>query len=139
MKFWYIRDVMPATEANERLIEHYGRLNYARKKFPSLSSPGYDARGRIYIQYGPLDEEVVDTMPGGADPFETWAYYKFGAPVTFDFVRKGLTYRLALDVDEGIKFTKRPLACIETLYERVLRRASLSPAYSTVFMELTNI
>lgn len=93
-------------------------------------------RGRIYIQYGPPDEKVVDIMPSGSDPFETWAYYKFPSPVTFDFIRKGLSYRFAITLDEGIKFTEVPTAYIEELHKRVQKRAALTPAYTNLFIEV---
>ncbi len=101
--FWRREDLTGATEVNERLIEHYNRLIYAREAFSALWPRGYDDRGVIYVKYGQPDERIINTDLAYSDPLETWAYYKFGDPVTFDFINRGEGYRLVLRFDEGIK------------------------------------
>ena len=49
--FWSRLDPAPVTEANERLLEHYRRVAYAREFFGEHRSP-WDARGEAYIRYG---------------------------------------------------------------------------------------
>jgi len=98
--FWLMRDMTPATEVNERLVEHYNRLAYARKKYAYFDARGYDDRGEIYVRFGAPDERVLDDVHQSSDPIETWAYYRLGAPVTFDFIDKGYGYRLAARFDE---------------------------------------
>ena len=49
--FWNARDSNPATVTNERLLEHYRRVMYARYHF-SLGQHPYDRRGEMYVRYG---------------------------------------------------------------------------------------
>lgn len=49
--FWQKRDPTPATKANERKVEHYRRVIYARQEYSSAKEP-WDRRGEIYIRYG---------------------------------------------------------------------------------------
>ena len=49
--FWGMRDPAPITEANERLLEHYRRVAYAREHFGAYRFP-WDDRGEAYIRYG---------------------------------------------------------------------------------------
>ncbi|MDD9949460.1 MAG: tetratricopeptide repeat protein [candidate division Zixibacteria bacterium] len=53
--FWNERDANPATTENERLVEHYRRVMYARVHFSGGQQP-YDRRGEIYIRYGAPDD-----------------------------------------------------------------------------------
>ena len=53
--FWNVRDSNPATVENERLVEHYRRVMYARVHFSGGQQP-YDRRGEIYIRYGSPDD-----------------------------------------------------------------------------------
>ncbi len=52
--FWARRDPAPVTEANERLLEHYRRVAFAREHFGTYRFP-WDARGEAYIRYGNPD------------------------------------------------------------------------------------
>ncbi len=52
--FWSRLDPAPVTEANERLLEHYRRVAYAREFFGTHRFP-WDARGEAYIRYGAPD------------------------------------------------------------------------------------
>ena len=49
--FWNARDSNPATVVNERLVEHYRRVMYARHQFSQGQHP-YDRRGEIYVRFG---------------------------------------------------------------------------------------
>ncbi|MFC1500163.1 tetratricopeptide repeat protein [Candidatus Zixiibacteriota bacterium] len=77
-RFWIKRDPDPTTPAtNERMVEHYRRLRYARQYFHSPTTMGqYDDRGRIYVRYGEPDERAGY---GAADsetrPNDSWAYW----------------------------------------------------------------
>lgn len=53
--FWNERDSNPATVENERLVEHYRRVMYARVHFSGGQQP-YDRRGEMYIRYGAPDD-----------------------------------------------------------------------------------
>jgi|GEM_PF-3590268 GWxTD domain-containing protein len=49
--FFEMRDPVPLTPENERLIEHYARVTYARRSFSGGKFP-WDRRGDIVIRYG---------------------------------------------------------------------------------------
>lgn len=53
-QFWIERDPTPATLLNERLLEHWSRIEYARANYVyNRESPfGTDDRGVIYVKYG---------------------------------------------------------------------------------------
>jgi len=58
--FWKKRDPTPDTVLNEFKEEHYRRIEYANQHF-STGLPGWKTdRGRIYITYGPPNEEHVN-------------------------------------------------------------------------------
>ncbi len=63
-KFWRRNDPIPATFENERLIEHWERIAYARKNFEKAETTiyGTDDRGLIYVKYGLPDKMVKDNF-----------------------------------------------------------------------------
>ncbi|MGK7369188.1 MAG: GWxTD domain-containing protein, partial [Candidatus Halalkalibacterium sp. M3_1C_030] len=50
--FWNSLDPTPLTEYNERLIEHWQRIIYARNHFMKANSEELDDRADVYIKYG---------------------------------------------------------------------------------------
>ena len=50
-RYWRTRDPDPQTDVNERLLEHYIRIAYARIQFGQGRWP-WDARGEFYVRYG---------------------------------------------------------------------------------------
>jgi len=84
-QFWLRRDPTPDTAENEFKEEHYRRIAYANERFAS-GIPGWKAdRGRIYITFGPPDENESHPSGGSYErpieegggttstfPFETW-------------------------------------------------------------------
>ena len=115
-QFWLRRDPTPDTEENEFKEEHYRRIAYANEHFAS-GIPGWRTdRGRIYIQYGPPDENVESHSSGGSYerpmsegggetetfPFEQWRYRYIegvGQNIILEFVDKSMSgeYRLTMD------------------------------------------
>ncbi len=59
--FWNARDSNPATVTNERLVEHYRRVMYARYHFSQGQHP-YDRRGEIYVRYGEPENRRGDVF-----------------------------------------------------------------------------
>ena len=53
-RFWIERDPTPSTLINERLIEHWKRIAFARRTFVYNHSSAYrtDDRGTFYVKYG---------------------------------------------------------------------------------------
>jgi len=52
--YWRSRDPDPKTDVNERLLEHYIRIAWARIEYGKEDWP-WDARGRLYVRYGEPD------------------------------------------------------------------------------------
>ncbi|MCP4724317.1 MAG: GWxTD domain-containing protein, partial [bacterium] len=52
--FWIKSDLTPTSEINERLLEHWERINYSRKSFTAndYCVYGSDDRGLVYVKYG---------------------------------------------------------------------------------------
>lgn len=79
LRFWNRRDPLPTTPENERLEEHYRRLEYARTHFRSRRPQGYDERGKIYVRHGEPEERVVYDLIASPTGFgsrrtESWMY-----------------------------------------------------------------
>ena len=53
-RFWRRVDPSPLTKANERLIEHYRRVAYARHQYGQGAFP-WDDRGEVYVRFGEPD------------------------------------------------------------------------------------
>jgi len=67
--FWQSLNPTPATRYNERMLEHWERIAYARKHFDRRSDPTYDTddRGIEYVRYGEPDRSasgVLTLHPG---------------------------------------------------------------------------
>ena len=69
--FWNERDANPATIVNERLIEHYRRVMYARIHFSEKRHP-FDRRGEIYVRYGAPDDRRHFVYTAHSDPYTTF-------------------------------------------------------------------
>ncbi|MDP6041665.1 MAG: GWxTD domain-containing protein, partial [Candidatus Latescibacteria bacterium] len=53
-RFWQRLDPSPLTLANERLVEHYRRVFYARQQYGKGQFP-WDDRGEIFVRFGEPD------------------------------------------------------------------------------------
>jgi GWxTD domain-containing protein len=117
-QFWLRRDPTPDTVENEFKEEHYRRIAYANEHFAS-GIPGWKTdRGRIYIQYGPPDEN--DSHPSGGNeqrsmeegggqtsmyPYEDWRYRYIegiGNNIVIEFVDPTMSgeYHMTMDPSE---------------------------------------
>lgn len=61
-KFWLRRDPTPITLVNERMLEHFRRVWYARTHFSKGRAP-WDDRGAVYIRYGEPDHRASSGNP----------------------------------------------------------------------------
>lgn len=50
--FWDDRSLTPSDEYNERLMEHWERVNFALKHYNTTSGELFDDRGGVYIRFG---------------------------------------------------------------------------------------
>ena len=140
-KFWKSKDPTPTTPNNERLIEHFRRIAFVRENFPDIISPYYDDRGKAYVKYGPPDAKYISQMRGeGIKDNESWSYEKsIRRGLTFDFVKKGTSYREAQDLSEaapaGVPEESRS-ATMQRLYSE---RADFTESYSRFSLETQSI
>jgi len=78
--FWLERDPTPVTETNQRRLEHYRRVWYARRHFSEARTP-YDDRGATYVRFGEPDERIG--RPSGRGSVQQWAYAVAGGNKAF--------------------------------------------------------
>ena len=63
LAWWRRQDPLPASDANERLLEHLRRVAYAEEHyFCDVCPAGYDARGEVYVRYGAPERETEITF-----------------------------------------------------------------------------
>src|SRR6266581_6832966 len=117
-QFWLRRSSNPDLPDNDFKEEYYRRIAYANEHYAS-GIPGWKTdRGRIYIMYGPPDENeshpsggTYERPPeeGGGEtstyPFEQWRYRYIdgiGTNIILEFVDPTMTgeYRLTMDPGE---------------------------------------
>ncbi len=117
-QFWLRRDPSPDSAENEYKEEHYRRIAYTNERYAS-GIPGWKTdRGRIYITFGPPDEN--ESHPSGGTyerpyeegggttstyPFEKWRYRwieGIGSDIIIEFVDPTMTgeYRMTMDPSE---------------------------------------
>lgn len=74
--FWEERDPTPATRHNERVLEHWQRIAWARRHFTRVKRPPYgtDARGVAWVQYGKPDRSFTEEMKVSLSHLEMIAY-----------------------------------------------------------------
>ena len=112
LSWWRSQDPLPASDINERMIEHVRRVEYAVDHYGCAScDTGYDERGEIYVRYGEPerktkitfdDPRLIDVVfqPGVAvSPTdfphnEFWRYFNIDRDAYFIFVEDGNRYRL---------------------------------------------
>ena len=124
VRWWGSEDDLPSSPVNERLIEHLGRVAFARSAYGADDPRGYDDRGEVYVRLGPPDQDLRvvvnanalafdlrDRSPVGRMPANALWLYDLHAAAQYVFVqdsRRG-PYRVAGSLD---------------LLPRALRRAS---------------
>ena len=134
-KFWKSRDPSPGTLTNERLLEHFRRIEFAKHNFSKTVPPFYDDRGKIYIKYGMPGDRYTSTVDHTfAKPNESWSYENIQEGLVFDFVEEGGVFRLVDDLKEaalpGVGYDYQLLIAGQ-LYDQ---RSHLSKTYSKLAM-----
>jgi len=117
--FWERRNPNSGSPENEFKEEYYRRIAYANEHFASGIQGWRTDRGRIYIMYGPPDEN--DSHPSGGTylrpqeegggetatyPFEQWRYRYIdgiGTNIILEFVDPTMTGEYHLTMDPGEK------------------------------------
>jgi GWxTD domain-containing protein len=135
-QFWQNRDPVKITSQNERLVEHYRRLEYARANYPGNNQAGYDDRGKIYVKYGPPDDySRFSTADGNILENESWVYVIDGETYNFDFVNEQTGYSLRNDLSSAV-VNPDPRSSLTYLRDLYSRRAHLSNYYASIYQEL---
>ena len=97
-EFWNARDSNPATIENERLVEHYKRVMYARIHFSNTQFP-YDRRGEIYVRFGEPDDRQRFLFRAYEDPRNL--YPPTGKPEVDGIRERNWQFGCRLRVDPG--------------------------------------
>jgi len=90
-RFWNANDPTPATERNEFLEEHLGRLEYALETFCDGDGVEWDDRGDVALRYGvpPARSQTIGDFSlaycgrGIEPPSEVWTYPRMGMSIRF--------------------------------------------------------
>jgi GWxTD domain-containing protein len=86
-RFWAELDPTPASDENERRIEHEKRITVAREYFRSPKAPGWDDRGEAIVRWGPPSCRMKTrgdvTLYGVTPPGEVWYYHRYAMIVNF--------------------------------------------------------
>ena len=101
--WWRSQDPLPASEVNERMVEHVRRVQYALDHYGCSScQEGYDERGEIYVRYGEPERISRVTFD---DPLLIDAIYQPGIAVSpADFPDNEFWRYLDLDRDAYFLF-----------------------------------
>jgi GWxTD domain-containing protein len=83
MEFWKKRDPNPNTPRNEKMEEHYSRVEYANKHFGHYFEGWRTDMGMVFIIFGAPNN--VDRHPFDIDakPYEVWSYYDLNHQFVF--------------------------------------------------------
>ncbi len=118
-QFWLRRDPTPDSVENEYKEEHYRRIAYANERYASGIQGWRTDRGRIYIAYGPPDENDDHSQGGSYNrpfeegggntntyPFQIWRYRYIdgiGTNVEIEFVDPTMTGEFHMTMDPSEK------------------------------------
>ena len=113
-RFWNSRDPAPLTPANERLVEHYRRVAYARALYAQGHFP-WDDRGEVYVRLGRPDHiSRYDDIQIERDPFLYQARERFAQRLSPSLsppaghpifpVSGRWEYWVYVDIDGGVEF-----------------------------------
>ncbi|MBN2000956.1 GWxTD domain-containing protein [candidate division KSB1 bacterium] len=138
-KFWKSRDPSPETDFNERLIEHFRRVEYSRIHFPYSDRPYFDDRGVIYIRYGPpQDRYTAASDQRMVKGNESWSYEHVQRGLVFDFVEKGAFFILVPDLRDAAPAGTSMEEQVALAGEMYMDRSHLSDTYTKLAADLAS-
>jgi len=74
--FWLQRNEL---EPEKSWLIYYNTVLGVNEEFSTTNKKGYETdRGRVYLQYGPPNNRITETMNPDSYPYETWQYYQVG-------------------------------------------------------------
>lgn len=86
--FWSNRSLLPGDAYNERLLEHFERVDHAIKNYQTTSGTLFDDRGQTYVRFGEANKKrsgVFMFNPGFVNYLITTRIDDGGAPGSDDF------------------------------------------------------
>jgi GWxTD domain-containing protein len=83
LEFWKRKDPNPNTVRNEKMEEHYARIEYANKHFKHYSEGWRTDMGMVYIIFGTPNNVDRHPFDSDAKPYEVWAYYELNYSFVF--------------------------------------------------------
>ncbi len=123
--FWMRRDPNPIDRVNQRLVEHYRRITFARENYGVGYKPYFDERGEIYVVLGKPVQIYTGKSLADIRDNESWFYDNIKAGLFFDFVDfTGIYKRVPLY--EAIQKD----AAIDNVVEMYRDRALYNPIYN---------
>ena len=82
-EFWEKRDPTPGTARNERMEEHYYRIDYANRNF-GHNTPGWlTDRGQVFVLHGHPEDVQRQVYSYNNRPWEVWYFYSIGRQFVF--------------------------------------------------------
>jgi len=129
-------DINPVTLENERLLEHFRRVNHVRRSYTTKANKqGYDDRGEIYLKYGAPEniyKSIQENNPNigyGSLPNESWVYPTIHNDLFFDFINtNGREFTLVPNLRRAAPLGDRFNEGV--LHEIYKQRANLGSIYS---------
>jgi len=116
VSWWRAQDMLPATQENERLIEHLQRVAYARQHYASAGR--LDDRGLTYVRFGDPTRDVNITLDDAGNmnvrqvellTNEFWTYEDVHPQAYYLFIEKDPGYYELGRVDDLIPARSRPM------------------------------
>lgn len=94
--FWIRNNMVPSSDRNERLIEHWHRIHYAREYFTNDTNTVYgaDERALVYVRLGPPDRERSGTLSYNTAEIRNRLYDLVEAGA----IRHGQIYNLQMNI-----------------------------------------
>ncbi|KAB2881409.1 GWxTD domain-containing protein [bacterium] len=129
--FWKRRDPNPIDPVNQRLIEHYKRLNYARQTYSKAFKPWYDDRGALYIKLGKPERVYYGRPQQNIKENESWFYDNIKAGLFYDFVDFHGSYQLTSLFDAVDHSAK-----IQDIVELFNERSSYNMYYQKIALKI---
>lgn len=83
VEFWKKRDPNPNTTRNEKMEEHYARVEYANKFFKHYTEGWRTDMGMVYILFGTPSNVDRHPFDAGTKPYEVWSYYELNHSFVF--------------------------------------------------------
>lgn len=84
LEFWTQRN---QADPESEWLKYYSQVLSVEQEFSSTNKRGYETdRGRVYLQYGPPNQRIIEPYTATTLPYEIWQYYQFGRQTDLKFV-----------------------------------------------------